>query len=231
MMSEAQLNSAIKAEIQDAYRAWLGAREFRARRGQREMIALIARTLTASDNRIAAIEAGTGTGKTAAYCLAAIPVGRALGKTVVISTATVALQEQVVLRDLPDLKQRSGLRFSYALAKGRGRYLCLKRLDDQLKYAGGSETPLFESLAEDGSDHSALYQSLLHAFSERTWDGEIDSWPEAISRESWQGLTTDHQAAQIIGAPTLNNVRSSKRATHWMVPMSSLPITTWYWRT
>ena len=46
--------------------------------------------------RVALIEAGTGTGKTAAYCLAAIPIAQSLDKTVVIATATVALQEQLV---------------------------------------------------------------------------------------------------------------------------------------
>lgn len=197
-MSEApivqtRLSDAVKAEIQQAYRAWLGARDFKPRRGQREMIAQIARTLTSEEDRLAVIEAGTGTGKTAAYCLAAIPIGRALGKTVIISTATVALQEQVVARDLPDLRERSGLQFDFALAKGRGRYLCVKRLDDRLKYGDSAEIPLFESMQDDSPDHTALYQGLLQAFSGRRWDGEIDSWPEAISREAWSPVTTDYR--------------------------------------
>ncbi len=191
-----RLSAAVKAEIQASYRAWLGARNFKPRRGQREMIAQIARTLTDDNDRIAVIEAGTGTGKTAAYCLAAVPIGKSLKKTVIISTATVALQEQVVLRDLPDLKARSGLQFDFALAKGRGRYVCLKRLDDRLRYADSAEMPLFESAfggADDQVDDSALYQGLLQAFSERRWDGEIDSWPEAIPRQAWSSVTTDHR--------------------------------------
>lgn len=193
--SRSRLSDALKAEIQEAYRAWLAARDFRPRRGQREMIAHIARALAADDDRIAVIEAGTGTGKTAAYCLAAIPIARALGKTLVISTATVALQEQVVLKDLPDLKARSGLEFNFALAKGRGRYLCLKRLDDRLRYHDSGETPLFESLGFEsaGADQVRLYQSMLTAFSQRRWDGELDSWPDAVAREDWGGVTTDHR--------------------------------------
>jgi ATP-dependent DNA helicase DinG len=187
------LTDALKQEIQDAYRAWLAARRFKPRRGQREMIAEIARTLTATEERVAVVEAGTGTGKTAAYCLAAVPIGRALGKSVVISTATVALQEQVVMRDLPDLKARSGLEFNFALAKGRGRYLCLKRLDDRLRYAEGGEIPLFESLATSDGGEDGLYQSLLQAFSERRWDGELDSWPDAIAPDAWRPVTTDHR--------------------------------------
>ncbi|MFV2089371.1 MAG: ATP-dependent DNA helicase DinG, partial [Pseudomonadales bacterium] len=191
---EPALSQSLKDEIQSAYRAWLAARSFRPRRGQREMIAQIARTLTAEEPRLAVIEAGTGTGKTAAYCLAAIPLGRVLGKTVVISSATVALQEQVVLRDLPDLKARSGLQFSFALAKGRGRYLCLKRLDDRLKYQNSTEIPLFEAFGDQSSaDHSGVYQALLQAFSESRWNGELDSWPEAIASDVWRGVTTDHR--------------------------------------
>jgi ATP-dependent DNA helicase DinG len=192
MTASATLTDSLKTEIQEAYRAWLAARSFRPRRGQREMIATIARTLAADEHRIAVVEAGTGTGKTAAYCLAAIPIARALGKTVVISTATVALQEQVVLRDLPDLKARSGLTFNFALAKGRGRYLCLKRLDDRLKYADSAETPLIESLST-GTEDAAVYRELLQAFSERRWDGELDSWPDAMNRDLWQTVTTDHR--------------------------------------
>ena len=132
-MSVSTLSDEVKTEIQQGYRNWLGARDFKSRRGQREMIALVARTLSGARPRVAAIEAGTGTGKTAAYALAAIPIGKATAKRVVISTATVALQEQVILRDLPDLQNNAGIRFSFALAKGRQRYVCLKRLDDNLQ--------------------------------------------------------------------------------------------------
>lgn len=189
-MSEALLNDDLKGAIQTGYRAWLDARGFRPRRGQREMIAVIARTLTADPPRIVAVEAGTGTGKTAAYCLAAIPTGAALDKTVVISTATVALQEQVVLRDLPDLANRSGLAFSFALAKGRGRYVCLKRLDDRLRYGDQAEVPLFEETGEEGA---ALYQAMLNAFANKTWNGDRDEWAEEVDPLLWRPVTTDHR--------------------------------------
>ena len=86
------LTDVVKDEIQTAYRTWLAARDFKPRRGQRQMIAQIARSLSADADRVAVVEAGTGTGKTAAYCLAAIPVAQSLNKTIVLSTATVALQ-------------------------------------------------------------------------------------------------------------------------------------------
>src|SRR6056297_1364723 len=189
-MSGPVLNEALKAEIQKGYRAWLEARGFRARRGQREMIAQIARTLTGDSPRIVVVEAGTGTGKTAGYCIPAIPIARALGKSVVISTATVALQEQVVLRDLPDLVRHSGIDFQFALAKGRGRYVCLKRLDDRLREDAPQEIPLFETVSEDGA---AQYQAMLEAFSDKRWNGDLDSWSEGIEERLWRPVTTDHR--------------------------------------
>ncbi|XOV82990.1 MAG: ATP-dependent DNA helicase DinG [bacterium] len=184
------LSDELKNNIQSAYRAWLDARGFRARRGQREMIAHVARTLTQEHNRIAVIEAGTGTGKTAAYCIAAIPTAQALGKTIILSTATVALQEQVTLHDIPDLKNNAQLKFTVSLAKGRGRYLCLKRLDDHLKYSDQQEIPVFE--VESG-EHTALYQGMLERFAQGQWDGELDSWPEELPDGAWRAVTTDHR--------------------------------------
>ena len=191
-MTEAALDNALKERIQVAYRTWLGERAFNARRGQREMIASIARVLTRAEGqrRIAAIEAGTGTGKTAAYCIAAIPIAQALGKRLVIATATVALQEQIVLRDLPDLAARSGLEFSFALAKGRQRYVCLKRLDDRLRDESQDVLPMFEPVSGDAR---VLYQNLLGAFARGEWDGDVDGWADGIDDAHWRNVTTDHR--------------------------------------
>src|SRR5690606_33628285 len=116
------LTDELKQTIQRAYTRWLESKSLKARYGQRLMIAEVARTLADADGEggdtaLAAIEAGTGTGKTMAYSVAAIPVAQALDKTLVIATATIALQEQIVFKDLPDLAANSGLTFTYALAK------------------------------------------------------------------------------------------------------------------
>ncbi|HYQ40013.1 MAG TPA: ATP-dependent DNA helicase DinG, partial [Pseudomonas sp.] len=146
---------------------------------------------------VVAVEAGTGTGKTVAYSLAAIPAAKAAGKRLVIATATVALQEQIVFKDLPDLARNSGLSFSFALAKGRGRYLCLSKLDLLLQEgaAQGATAQLFE---EEGFkiDVDEASQKLFTAMIERLagsrWDGDRDAWPEAIDDAQWARLTTDH---------------------------------------
>ena len=114
-------------------KSWPG---FSARPGQYQMMHaclltfLCAKAPDDEDRRgdnLAQLEAGTGTGKTVAYCLAAIVASELLNKTVIVSTATVALQEQLFQKDLPRLaKIVPELRFE--ILKGRARYICESRL-------------------------------------------------------------------------------------------------------
>ena len=132
------LSEALKDSIREAYGAIIERKSLTPRWGQRQMIAEIANALSriplpgeerAGQPAVCVIEAGTGTGKTIAYAVAAIPMAQALGKRLVVATATIALQEQFVNKDLPDIRQSSGLDFSFTLAKGRRRYVCLSNLD------------------------------------------------------------------------------------------------------
>lgn len=196
------LNEDLKHTIQTAYSTLLEAREHKPRYGQKLMIAEIARCLgnvkvnkegeRSSDAPFCVVEAGTGTGKTVAYTLAALPIARSWDKTLVISTATVALQEQIVYRDLPDILRHSGLQFSFALAKGRGRYLCLNKLDRLLSDADPQQAMALypdEEGAVFSRDAIELYQHMLSSLSDNSWAGDRDDWPEAISDADWQPLT------------------------------------------
>src|ERR1035438_4371838 len=71
------------------------------------------------------IEAGTGTGKTFAYLVPALLSGR----SVIISTGTRTLQDQLFRRDVPMLAQALGMPVKFALLKGRANYLCRHRLE------------------------------------------------------------------------------------------------------
>ena len=200
------LDDALKSEIQSAYRRVLEALELTPRYGQRLMIAEISRTLAGietdedgkrvSDEHVCVLEAGTGTGKTLAYLLAALPVAKARGKRLVLATATVALQEQVLHQDLPSLKAHSGLSFDFALAKGRGRYVCVAKLDAAMD--GAEENPtlsLFEQSldAATGDDFKALVAAMGDAYGNGRWEGDRDSWGEAIDDGHWRRLTVDHR--------------------------------------
>jgi len=79
------------------------------------------------------VEAGTGVGKSFAYLVPAILRAVHQRQRVVASTYTIALQEQLIRKDLPFLVQAIPLRFSAVLGKGRGNYICFRRLSLAIK--------------------------------------------------------------------------------------------------
>ena len=203
------LNNELKRNIQASYSQFLENRALAPRHGQKLMIADVARVLAniASDTNgeridsdkphIAVLEAGTGTGKTVAYLLGAIPVAQALNKKLVISTATIALQEQIVHKDLPDVQKNTDLNFSFSLAKGRGRYLCLSKLD-RLLMESDSQLDAKQALYEDelplvDEQSVTIYNSMVEALAAGEWDGDRDRWPTEIEQNVWQPVTTNHR--------------------------------------
>ncbi len=96
--------------------------QFEPRPGQRGMAAAVAATL--DDGGVLLAEAGTGTGKTMAYLVPAILSGH----RVLVSTGTKNLQEQILSKDVPVLREALGIPFTATCMKGRGNYLCLHRL-------------------------------------------------------------------------------------------------------
>lgn len=213
----------LKTTIQSAYRQILESKGLTPRYGQRLMIAEIARSLgviAAQDEEpeedvrdpdkdqqgpVCVIEAGTGTGKTLAYVLGTLPVARHLGKKVVLATATVALQEQVTLKDLPDIKRHSDLEFSFTLAKGRGRYLCLSRLDLLLQGSASlsAMADLYGETISTPNDFALeLYQRMFRKISAGEWHGDRDDWEELLTDRDWQPVTVDN--GQCIGQKCSN---------------------------
>tara|TARA_B100001057_G_scaffold463187_1_gene516888 strand:- start:2685 stop:4877 length:2193 start_codon:yes stop_codon:yes gene_type:complete len=146
---------------------------------------------------VCVIEAGTGTGKTLAYLLATIPLARALNLKVIIATATVALQEQVISKDIPELLNGSKLDFSVALAKGRRRYVCLSKLDLLLE-PNDSLQAIIEFYGEESTDlgkpDARLYQEMLEALADGSWDGDKDAWKRPIAEQEWRPLTVDNSS-------------------------------------
>ncbi|GAB5499490.1 MAG: ATP-dependent DNA helicase DinG [Pseudohongiellaceae bacterium] len=219
------LSESLKQQIQSVYRQQLEARELTPRYGQRQMIAEIANSLASLNadasadsstdasaskgpdeprhSPVCVVEAGTGTGKTLAYLLGTIPVAKEKKLKVVIATATVALQEQVMGKDIPELLRGADLEFSFALAKGRGRYLCLARLDNLLR-GNDSAQAMADLYGEDldasgsgyGSDtngkNSKLYTDMLNAISAGDWQGDRDDWKIPLSEQEWRPVTVDN---------------------------------------
>ena len=200
------LSEEAKTHIQTAYSDWLSSNEYKPRRAQRTMLAIIAKALGIVENdaegirkedfkeHVCLVESGTGTGKTVAYSIASIILAKLLDKKLVISTATVTLQEQLVFRDLPNLQETSGIDFSFAIAKGRGRYLCLSKASMRLKDAdrSGKDLPIFTDEERRVPDASIAQVKLLNkAFELGEWDGDRDSWEQNLGHEDWSLVAAD----------------------------------------
>ncbi len=102
-----------------------GSYEFRPQ--QIDMSAAIAIALSRGENLC--VEAPTGVGKSFAYLVPLIYRSQQCGRPAVVSTETINLQEQLIEKDIPLLRELTGVTFKAALAKGRGNYLCRRRLD------------------------------------------------------------------------------------------------------
>lgn len=81
-----------------------------------------------NQEKVAVIEAGTGTGKSLAYLLPAALWAVRNRERIVVSTNTINLQEQLIRKDIPFLREKGGLSFRAVLVKGRSNYLCLRKL-------------------------------------------------------------------------------------------------------
>ncbi|MDR2142987.1 MAG: ATP-dependent DNA helicase DinG [Treponema sp.] len=103
---------------------------YEKRDSQLALIRLIARAF--NDDAVAAAEAGTGVGKSFAYLLPAIEFALGNNERIVISTATITLQQQLFEKDIPLVAGSLGKKVKAVLVKGRGNYLCRRRLSETL---------------------------------------------------------------------------------------------------
>ncbi|EKP0261977.1 ATP-dependent DNA helicase DinG [Aeromonas sobria] len=192
------LSTRLKATIRQTYRQISdGLPGFVPRKEQNFLVAEIAKTLTGEydkQRRILVAEAGTGIGKSLSYAQGAIPVARLTQKKLVISTATVALQEQLIHKDLPFYHRHSELPFRFMLVKGRQRYCCEHLLEQA---ASGVEMANFEidfgtlSKHKPSDSDKDRFVRLWQAYTDGKWDGDRDNWPEPISDACWLHIAAD----------------------------------------
>jgi ATP-dependent DNA helicase DinG len=202
-MDEA-LSDDIKDKIRDALQnIKANTKGFRDRPSQRKLIAEVARTLSGfyGRRRILVAEAPTGTGKSIGYMLGAIPVAMSLEKRIVIATGTVALQEQLVNRDIPSLQQQSGLDFTFMLAKGRGRYACNRNIAELTNSDARQTSLLGDDMALDSAawpfvpkeEQVKLVMDMERALEAQSWSGDLDEWTGAqVEDDMRQLIATDH---------------------------------------
>ena len=194
------LSDSLKKEIRINYELITQALpQFKARKAQNYLVAEIAKVLAGNydkSRRILVAEAGTGIGKSLAYILAGLPVALRLSKKLIISTATVTLQEQLFSKELPFFLDHSNYKFTFTLAKGRQRYCCEHKLLNlhQDNQSDQQQTFLYTEKPQVGD--TALLIKLKDAYLNSKWDGDQDSWPTPIPRRIWQQIVSDKHSCK-----------------------------------
>ena len=179
-------------ELLAAAVAGIGGKE---RPGQVTMALAVQRSIVTGEHL--AVQAGTGTGKSLAYLVPAAAHAVATGSCVVVATATIALQRQLIDRDLPRLatalEPLLGRAPTFAILKGRRNYLCRYRLD-----GGAPEEPgdtLFDPAAT-----SRVGQQVrrLHEWAAGTDTGDRDELVPGVEERAWRQVSVS--ARECVGA-------------------------------
>ncbi|WP_299014807.1 ATP-dependent DNA helicase DinG [uncultured Photobacterium sp.] len=209
------LHSHIKRDIKQCYEN-LGHQldNFIPRRAQNYLVAEIAKTLAGEyhpKHRMLVAEAGTGIGKSLSYLLGGIPFALFNNKKILISTATVALQEQLIHKDLPLFNQIFPKEFSFILAKGRQRYCCTHKLAACCNSDTDQQVALWEEKPKK-SDLDLL-KRMLKASETQKWDGDRDSWPTSIPDRVWRQIVADKHSCHA-GLPKHRSCPFAKAREH-----------------
>jgi ATP-dependent DNA helicase DinG len=183
------------ADLLAAAVAGIGGAE---RPGQVTMAEAVQRAIETNEHL--AVQAGTGTGKSLAYLVPAIRHAMMTENTVVVATATIALQNQLIDRDLPRLvaalKPQLGREPRFAILKGRRNYLCLHR-----QRGGVADDPqdgLFEAVDAGPSSPLGRQVKRLHEWAEETTTGDRDELVPGVPDAAWRQVSVSAQ--ECIGA-------------------------------
>jgi ATP-dependent DNA helicase DinG len=182
--------------VRDLLAAAVGAVGGSERPGQVQMAEAVEAAM--HDERHLLVQAGTGTGKSLAYLVPALLHRDATeGSCVVVATATIALQNQIIERDLPTLvaavEPLLGRRPTYAILKGRANYLCKNKV-----FGGMPEDP--EDALFDASPTTTLGRDVvrLRGWADDTGTGDRDELDPGVSDRAWRQVSVS--ARECLGA-------------------------------
>ena len=154
------------------------ASNFEYRPQQQEMAVAVARALEGTEHLC--VEAGTGVGKSLAYLVPAILFATAKKKKAIICTHTINLQEQLTQKDLPMLSAILPVKFDFAMLKGRGNYLCSRRLHKAIQQADSLfTTPEIEELKR------------IFEWSKETKDGSLSDFEIEPDPKVWAQVCSE----------------------------------------
>jgi ATP-dependent DNA helicase DinG len=145
---------------------------YESRPQQREMAVAVGKAIETEHHL--AVEAGTGVGKSFAYLVPLILAAVERDVQTVVSTYTIALQEQLITKDIPFLQEHIGRKFKAVLVKGRSNYLCLRRLARARRLQG-------DLFAKDG----AAELERIRAWADTAGEGSIQDMEEQPAAEVW----------------------------------------------
>ncbi|CQD05577.1 TPA: ATP-dependent DNA helicase [Corynebacterium striatum] len=191
-MSDEPLNQSTETLLDAAVESLGGAR----REGQLKMANAVTKAL--ESERHLAVQAGTGTGKSLAYLVPAIRHAQNTGHTVIVSTATLALQRQLVERDLPRLVDAlepvMESKPTFAIMKGRSNYLCLNKVAraDELAEEQG------ELLEEPEVSRLGRHIKRLYDWADETETGDRDDLDQGVPDLAWRQVSVT--SAECLGA-------------------------------
>jgi ATP-dependent DNA helicase DinG len=168
------------------------------RPGQVQMAEAVRQAIETGDHL--AVQAGTGTGKSLAYLVPAVRHAVTTGSTVVVATATIALQRQLIDRDLPRLVAALapllGRDPSFAILKGRRNYLCLHRQKGGV--ADDPQDALFDPADTGPTSPLGRQVKRLHEWAEQTTTGDRDELVPGVPEAAWRQVSVSAQ--ECIGA-------------------------------
>jgi len=157
--------------------------DYEPREGQRAMANRIWEAF--EEQKATLFEAGTGIGKSLAYLVPALLWSYKTGEKIIVSTYTIALQEQLIEKDIPFLLKALGLDLRVVLAKGMGNYVCMKKLDE---------------LSDQGGFFGQSIDQIV-SWATKTNDGSRSSLPFSVSGESWGKVYAESEACTYIKCP------------------------------
>lgn len=184
---------------------------FEQRPEQVEMLRVVAEALSTGNHLM--VEAGTGVGKSFAYLVPAALFAIQNNTRVVVSTNTINLQDQLINKDIPDLRAALNLGLRAAVLKGRGNYLCPRRLEN-LEHFG----------PRNADEMRVLAKVLVWQLTDQSGDRNVVNLTGPVEREVWlrvsaedEGCTSETCMKRTGGACPFHRAKTAAQAAHLLV--------------
>lgn len=184
---------------------------FEQRPEQVEMMRSVANALSFGSHLM--VEAGTGVGKSFAYLVPAALFALQNNTRVIVSTNTINLQDQLVQRDLPNLRQALNLDFRFSVLKGRSNYLCPRKVEN-----------MRSSYPRNKDEMRVLAKIFVWQLNNTSGDRSELNLTGPTEREAWNRLsaeddacTTETCVTRMGGACPFHRAKSASQSAHVLV--------------